>query len=329
MYTDAVVNGFKTVTNNPNITHWSLDNGYQSERNENEYPYRTFGTHAYGILDFILEHLKEDVNIDCNYLVGFGVYFTHPGDSIKTLGQAHHIQTLKFNKIKIKPKLVITSSDLRDHSPIQRQCFFENERKLRFYKMYTQNNCELECLANFTRIECECVKFSMPRDAETRICGVYGLKCLRNAGLNLFGIELIAGIKNRTVKQFREKCNCKPACTRIEYNFDVEQSGDISDAESFVSTTLEIVFKEAFFTTLQRSPLYTFTDFLAICGGLLGLFLGVSLLSIIEFVYYFSLRLIWTLRRSQAANVVAPVPSPLPSRKSTPNPVQHFQWHSR
>lgn len=36
--------------------------------------------------------------------------------------------------------------------------------KLRFYKNYTQANCEMECLSNYTKNECGCVKFSMPRE---------------------------------------------------------------------------------------------------------------------------------------------------------------------
>lgn len=44
----------------------------------------------------------------------------------------------------------------------RRQCFFNNERYLRFFKLYTQANCELECLTNHTLKECSCVKFSMP-----------------------------------------------------------------------------------------------------------------------------------------------------------------------
>ena len=38
-------------------------------------------------------------------------------------------------------------------------------------------------------------------------------------------------------------------------------------------------------------------DFLASCGGFLGLFLGMSALSIIELLYYSTLRLFWTFRR--------------------------------
>lgn len=59
---------------------------------------------------------------------------------------------------------------------------------------------------------------------------------------------------------------------------------------------LSIFFKEHQFITSKRSELYGPTDFLANCGGLLGLFMGVSLLSIVEVIYYATLRLGCTLR---------------------------------
>lgn len=64
-----------------------------------------------------------------------------------------------------------------------------------------------------------------------------------------------------------------------------------------------------YITTLQRSPLYTPADFLAICGGLFGLFLGASVMSIIEFAYYSTLRFFYTTRPAQAKNVVTPISS--------------------
>lgn len=59
---------------------------------------------------------------------------------------------------------------------------------------------------------------------------------------------------------------------------------------------LSIFFKEHQFITSKRSELYGLTDFLGACGGLLGLFLGMSVLSIIEVIYYFTLRLGCSLR---------------------------------
>lgn len=42
---------------------------------------------------------------------------------------------------------------------------------------------------------------------------------------------------------------------------------------------------------MKRSQLYGPVDFLASYGGLMGLFMGVSILSIVEFVYFFTVRL--------------------------------------
>lgn len=61
--------------------------------------------------------------------------------------------------------------------------------------------------------------------------------------------------------------------------------------------------------TEKRIELYTFVDFMAICGGLLGLCLGISLLSVIEIVYFSTLRLFWKIYRSRSIKVVrAPPP---------------------
>lgn len=59
---------------------------------------------------------------------------------------------------------------------------------------------------------------------------------------------------------------------------------------------LSIFFKEAQFLTSKRSELYGTTDFLANCGGLLGLFMGVSTLSIVEIIYFCTVRLITNLK---------------------------------
>ena len=41
---------------------------------------------------------------------------------------------------------------------------------------------------------------------------------------------------------------------------------------------------------MKRREKYTFFDFFAICGGAFGLFMGISALSIIELIYYTTLR---------------------------------------
>lgn len=53
----------------------------------------------------------------------------------------------------------------------------------------------------------------------------------------------------------------------------------------------------------------TLADFIASFGGLLGLFMGISVLSIFEIVYYFTLRLICQLGTAQRSHFSAQPPT--------------------
>jgi hypothetical protein len=49
---------------------------------------------------------------------------------------------------------------------------------------------------------------------------------------------------------------------------------------------VKINFKANEFLTIRRSERFGFIDFISNCGGLMGLFLGVSLFSVFEMVYF-------------------------------------------
>jgi acid-sensing ion channel, other len=55
---------------------------------------------------------------------------------------------------------------------------------------------------------------------------------------------------------------------------------------------MDIVFRDNQFFALKRSRRYGFTEFMAHCGGLLGLFLGFSFMSILEIIYFCTIWLI-------------------------------------
>lgn len=83
------------------------------------------------------------------------------------------------------------------------------------------------------------------------------------------------------------------------WHLDVKVQNDVLIhfyVRSMHLTRTAIFFKNADVISLKRSELYGPTEFLAHCGGLLGLFMGVSLLSIVEAIYYATLRLGCTLR---------------------------------
>lgn len=67
----------------------------------------------------------------------------------------------------------------------------------------------------------------------------------------------------------------------------------------FSSTFSRIVvsFKDEDFNTFTRVEKYTWIDILSSVGGFCGLLVGASLLSVIELLYYFTLRIFFALRK--------------------------------
>lgn len=91
-------------------------------------------------------------------------------------------------------------------------------------------------------------------------------------------------------------------------------------------SSLSIFFKENQFITSKRSELVGLTDFVSSCGGLLGLFMGVSILSIVEFIYYFSLRLFCSIRSEKLKEKSKMLPK-LKSRSNWVQSKQEKPWY--
>lgn len=153
--------GMMMVRSNPNVSGWSLDSGYDDSKDA-EYPMRMRHPVFFNPV-FYLMRRKENVEYQCRGTdEEIKMILTMPGDALKASHNSIRILLSKHTQLRIKTKMTITSEELRRYAPNKRQCFYDSERRLRFYRHYTKNNCDAECLANFTKIECGCVKFSMP-----------------------------------------------------------------------------------------------------------------------------------------------------------------------
>lgn len=168
----------------PPRTGWKLDDGW-IQGNE-IYPIRVFGSGKQFSLQVLLRMNNEDIDPLCGGTSqGFKVVIHPPYASIfhawkfeltfwlifllistrnedpQTSKQYFQISPGKQAFFSINPNLLTTSLDTKKFSAGVRQCYFTDERKLRFYRFYSQRNCEAECLTNFTILLCGCVKLSM------------------------------------------------------------------------------------------------------------------------------------------------------------------------
>ncbi|KAG5668409.1 hypothetical protein PVAND_016349 [Polypedilum vanderplanki] len=256
---------------------WTLEKGYIKIPHENSIPMTAFRNRKEGTL---LHFQKINKNNSCDKKNLYFRYYLHLPNEIPS--PLHHKNVLKFNiaeTITLKAKMYKTDESLRKYSPEIRGCYFEGEKNLKFFKSYTKANCEFECMANQTFETCGCVKFSMPRDNETKVCDETKIKCYT---------DVMTFFRNNQEKA--QPCDCLRTCSDIKYSTTYS---DISSFENnndtYALAHLFFRFEEYFIEEEEIYTPYTILIFIAETGGLMGLFLGCSILSIMEIFYFFIL----------------------------------------
>lgn len=136
---------------------------HNENRSIRAFPYRVFGCGLRDSLVAVLGITLDDSHHICSVLApGFRLSMHSPDKLPNLPDEFNYIPVEQDIFISVKPIMIATSKGLRRYAPDRRGCFFKAERKLRFFRTYNQQNCERECLANFTKAQCGCVRFSMP-----------------------------------------------------------------------------------------------------------------------------------------------------------------------
>lgn len=121
-----------------------------------------------------LDSLNLELNLDSNdwyynykcespITKSFKIFLHRPDEIKEAFDRPIEAEVGKKVTIEVNPVVIVTSNSLRRYSSRLRHCFYDSERKLKFFQVYTKSNCEHECLANFTFSLCGCVKYSMMR----------------------------------------------------------------------------------------------------------------------------------------------------------------------
>ncbi|XP_047521542.1 pickpocket protein 28-like [Pieris napi] len=291
---------------------WTLDGGYPPNSPLDSYPWRgsPYGTNAY--LTFSLMANVIDFDYACRGPIqGFKILLHNPAE-LPRVSEQHFIALVSKQVIvAVKPKMMTTSEGLGSYDPERRQCYLQNERYLNYFKIYTQSNCEMECLTNFTNARCGCVHFGMPHGQNMSTCSVGKIACIKKSKMELATIEMKSAMaaddENDTIigeaREVALRCKCLPACTSIDYEAEISQAdydwksllralalSRVYEKKDMLLGQVVVFFKEAQFIASRRSELFGPYDFLANCGGLLGLFMGFSILSVVEIIYFLTLR---------------------------------------
>lgn len=189
---------------------WSLDEGYTSSKEE-IFPPRSMKMNQLSVYMNLNE--SDASNICVSQGRGYKIIFHLPNE-VPTPFHDEYFISFNFERMMtLTAKAYSTDPDLRKYAPTKRRCYFEDERKLKYFKTYTKNLCDYECMTNYTLRMCGCVKFSMPRSSDTTVCDLDKAKCY-----------------HRAMQEWPDKdddpmmpCSCLPTCNDIQYSVKLDK----------------------------------------------------------------------------------------------------------
>lgn len=222
---------------------WFLDKDYESMKLRT-FPHRVVGSGLHSGLSIELKLNKSDLNPGCKRgLWGFRLALHTPAELPHMSNLFYSIPLNHQTTIAVKPHSIYSSKDVKGYDPESRKCYFNDEKFLKYFKVYSKSSCELECLSNYVLSTCGCVKFSMARDNTTQVCDHLQLECVHEAEITFathdlerkllskkLKKDLKSGLISRNNEMFKmlkkmESCSCLPSCTSLRYDAEVSQTG--------------------------------------------------------------------------------------------------------
>ncbi|XP_011269764.1 pickpocket protein 28 isoform X2 [Camponotus floridanus] len=282
---------------------WNAEKGYDASMPADVIPWRPYGSGLFYGLTLVLDVEASEYYCSSTAGMGFKMLLHNPVETPKIADFSFSITPGEETRVIIRPRISTANPSIISIPQNKRKCFFTTERKLRYYRTYTQRNCILECEANYTQKLCHCVQYYMPKAAKTPICGKKDESCATLARKKM-EIKLYVEDLNPINLTEVPSCNCWPGCFEINYRIELSQnklSSTFNIDKQYVKKNLNyftenaavvhLFFVDSQFTKYVKNELYGFTEFLSSTGGLLGLFLGFSFLSFMEIVYFATMRL--------------------------------------
>ncbi|KAK9883354.1 hypothetical protein WA026_001529 [Henosepilachna vigintioctopunctata] len=312
IYSD--VNQMKYYKESHRKPDYDIDDGYPDDTTRNFYPRRVLSSGAGSALVVVLLTKKSDVYYSCRdfTLQGMRVALHMPARIPRPNQVFFPVGLNELVVAPVTPSYMGTTKKIKEYEANKRNCYFGTERKLKYFRVYTQSNCNLECWTNYTIQECGCTHFYMPRDANTSICPLDHRQCLQTAS-ETFAVSSFPTKYHKEKKskgKLDSDCDCLPICSDLNYNAEVSRGkwnwNDPNGAnvgnlkkyfKDYHASAVKVFFKSSYFLPTEKSELYGVVDFLSNTGGILGLFTGFSLFSLAEIVYFLSVRLIENYRQ--------------------------------
>ncbi|XP_023245644.1 pickpocket protein 28-like, partial [Copidosoma floridanum] len=291
-----------------NHIEWDPEYKFTPKDHPDQIPWRAYASGSTYGLTLALDVAADEYFCSSTASVGFKMLLHSPVEMPQIADFAFTLSPGKETRVIITPHIADADISIIKIPVKIRRCYFLGEKNLKYYKIYTQRNCVLECEANFTLQYCQCMEYYMPVTSNTRICGKnddlctdIAKKIMKNKWYEDDDVRAAYNITKAP------SCKCYPGCNEINYSTEISQSMLMTtfyipeeiykfDSSYFTNNVaiVHIFYIDTSYLKYTKNVIYGFAELLSNTGGILGLFLGFSLLSVVE-IFYFSTRLVYRI----------------------------------
>ncbi|XP_077966757.1 bile acid-sensitive ion channel-like [Styela clava] len=161
-------------------------------------------------------------------------------------------------------------------------CQPDNE-ELHFYDTYSRPNCFKECFQNELEEYCECKMYYSENPSLTQECTPREtVDCLVN--ISYFARSYLTPTN----------CECQPPCHSTVYSSSISYAklpnkaveDDVNEGQVSDLAGINVYFERMSYTIQEESKAVTRTGLLSDLGGQLGLWIGISIVTLFEFIQF-------------------------------------------
>lgn len=257
------------------------------------------------------------VNFGARYVVSFLIRPIHSSDRMSSVMYGEGIKALIHEKYtypgptafefvvasgretvaKLYPIALTSSSEIQHLSSSARRCHVTSPSQKNRYR---SDNCYIHCRETIMRKLCGCIPFSASIiETGVQICNLTHISCLARITLQKYTLTLQD-----------PDCNCLPDCEITSYKVAVTtlplsalqySPGKFYEtaARTKNATALHITFARHSAMLQRRELVLSWINLISSLGGVFGLFLGCSFISLVEIIYFFCIHFSYKLRSNR------------------------------
>ncbi|KAF7266409.1 hypothetical protein GWI33_020240 [Rhynchophorus ferrugineus] len=212
-------------------------------------------------------------------IAGVGVIVHNINDLPYMLKNRKVISLESLNYFHIDAQRKICSRYVKNLPFSQRQCITadEDEYKLEHFEMYSDWRCFISCKAREIYQKCHCIPHYFDFVTDKPSCNIAQIECM-----------------SHSMKDQFSSCDCPIQCEEDSYKIMLSSTKIVPDyMPQFVNKTQNLLYLNIFFsenkqTIWLRDTITTSIYLVSSFGGIYSLFLGCSVISFIEILYYIS-----------------------------------------